>query len=894
MCSINGFFKLKGSTESIKNIENKITDIILKAEDRGRDSAGYVIFSEKNSIIIAKSIEKFSDEDDFKVRLTQDSFCLLSNNRAEPTTEFVNKKTANDVQPFSKGSIHIVHNGTIANDKELEKKYLLNRRTKIDSAIIPELLYKIWDGTAEDLQNILINEMIGSYGIAIFDENDNTLFLATNYKPLFILNDNDVLYFSSLDTYLIDDDYNERILSNKNITEVKPYTLLEINRDTKEIKQFSLYKKDIEKSNEKKKALIIASAGLDSTTAAAWAKNKMGYDVTLLHYRYSARAETKEVEAIKKIAERLDVPLVFIDLDFLKTTVGGSKLTGTKEDNSITKGNDGADGAELAIEWVPARNLVFLSIAAAYAESKNIDYIILGGNLEESGCLLDVKENCVRMFDRTKKMPSDIKIGDELLSWNFSNNKIEKTIVEEVYTPIHKRYYHIKCKGRKFKNRKQEEVFFKVSGEHPFYIKGKEFVEASKLIPGDIIMRYTELKQCELQSNTETNNGAFKKDNLIGEKNPMYGHKRDGTICHCGIIHPNNPEKIRETLKKLYENEDLVNEMKEKMNKLFSSPEGELIKKKISKAMKIMTKKRIKKLFEETGYTHWNQIPEIAEKLSKSISLAIKEGKINPAATKELPTKIEKRFINFFQKNNLPFRYTGDGQIWITSKGKHMNPDFVNLELKKIIEVTTSDFYFHTEEEKRNRKDLYQNIGWDMLYLDDLDLKNENETKLLIEQFMGGLKNGLMIDSIEIIEEEVQTYNYHCSPNNNFFIGSSGALTHNSYADNEYIFQKKFNDLLPNALNLQNKVEVLMPLANLMKSEIVKLGIEVNAPLDLTWSCYEGGNIACGECGPDYMRKTAFKMLGIKDIVEYAKNDEKFWENCISVKEKYPEFTAGK
>jgi 7-cyano-7-deazaguanine synthase len=103
------------------------------------------------------------------------------------------------------------------------------------------------------------------------------------------------------------------------------------------------------------------------------------------------------------------------------------------------------------------------------------------------------------------------------------------------------------------------------------------------------------------------------------------------------------------------------------------------------------------------------------------------------------------------------------------------------------------------------------------------------------------------------------------------------------YADNELIFQRKFNNILPNALNLQNKVEVLSPVANLMKHEIIKLGLEIGAPLHLTWSCYEDGDKPCGECGPDFMRRVGFKMNKVKDMQSYKKQNELYWDDCKDV-----------
>ncbi len=186
---------------------------------------------------------------------------------------------------------------------------------------------------------------------------------------------NDVLYFTSLDEYLDNDDYND-IFNDKKVMEVKPYTLLKI--EDGKIDSFDLYRK-----KERKKALIIASSGLDSTVCISWAKDQ-GYDVSLLHFKYKCRAEKKELEHIRKIKDFYNCELVEIDTNFFKDVIKHSKLV---DDNSVISENE--KGAELAIEWVPARNLIFMSIAGGYAEAHNFDYIILGGNLEESGSYPD-------------------------------------------------------------------------------------------------------------------------------------------------------------------------------------------------------------------------------------------------------------------------------------------------------------------------------------------------------------------------------------------------------------------------------------------------------------------------------------------------------------------------
>jgi len=101
-----------------------------------------------------------------------------------------------------------------------------------------------------------------------------------------------------------------------------------------------------------------------------------------------------------------------------------------------------------------------------------------------------------------------------------------------------------------------------------------------------------------------------------------------------------------------------------------------------------------------------------------------------------------------------------------------------------------------------------------------------------------------------------------------------------AYPDNEMEFIRLLNQVLPYAVGPNKNVELLMPVGHLVKHEIVKLGLEVGAPLHLTWSCYDKGPRHCGRCGPCYMRRLAFKINGVRDPVEYnlpAEVEEEFW-----------------
>jgi 7-cyano-7-deazaguanine synthase len=88
-----------------------------------------------------------------------------------------------------------------------------------------------------------------------------------------------------------------------------------------------------------------------------------------------------------------------------------------------------------------------------------------------------------------------------------------------------------------------------------------------------------------------------------------------------------------------------------------------------------------------------------------------------------------------------------------------------------------------------------------------------------------------------------------------------------AYPDNEQIFGIRINDVLPYAVKGYCRVRLLQPFAGYMKHHIVRDGLALGMPYEVTWSCYESGLAHCGSCGPCMMRKTAFTMNGATDPV---------------------------
>lgn len=81
----------------------------------------------------------------------------------------------------------------------------------------------------------------------------------------------------------------------------------------------------------------------------------------------------------------------------------------------------------------------------------------------------------------------------------------------------------------------------------------------------------------------------------------------------------------------------------------------------------------------------------------------------------------------------------------------------------------------------------------------------------------------------------------------------------------------EFAEAMNKAINIgtYGKISIERPLINMNKAEVVKTGLALNVPYELTWSCYEGKEKACGTCGTCIDRLNAFHLNGVKDPIEY-------------------------
>ena len=366
MCSIFGMYRYHS------NAPARVTsDAVHRAFVRGRDSWGVV-----SPVGAVRSLD--TDEATWRtLEGVVGEHWVIGNTRAEPTTEWVRDKTAESAQPFRAGALTVAHNGTFANDVALCERYGVP--TSIPGEAHSEVDTARWARVAahvvyapEDVLRLL-GESVGSYGIAVGHE-DGWLVLAANYKPIWTRFVHGAIEFTSVapdgESFL------ERL--HNGWTMLPPYSAL-ILRPHREPEWVNL------REPVEERALVVCSGGLDSTVAATMSARDRLTD--LLHITYGCRAQAREVESVRHVAEYLGVRLHHVDLTDVFRVIGNSRLTGTWE--GAETGNGGADGAEYAHEWVPARNLILLAVAAGVAEAHGYTHLVLGNNIEEAGAYPD-------------------------------------------------------------------------------------------------------------------------------------------------------------------------------------------------------------------------------------------------------------------------------------------------------------------------------------------------------------------------------------------------------------------------------------------------------------------------------------------------------------------------
>jgi 7-cyano-7-deazaguanine synthase len=145
----------------------------------------------------------------------------------------------------------------------------------------------------------------------------------------------------------------------------------------------------------RKRAVVLSSGGIDSTTAMAIAKSQ-GYEVYSLSFRYGQR-HAIELEAAARVARTLGAKEhLVIDIDLAQ--IGGSALT---DDLPVPKARSEREmKSGIPVTYVPARNTIFLSYALAWAEVIEASDIFIGVNAIDYSGYPDCRPEYIEAFER--------------------------------------------------------------------------------------------------------------------------------------------------------------------------------------------------------------------------------------------------------------------------------------------------------------------------------------------------------------------------------------------------------------------------------------------------------------------------------------------------------------
>ena len=185
-------------------------------------------------------------------------------------------------------------------------------------------------------------------------------------------------------------------------------------------------------NNKKNKAIILLSGGLDSVVSLAEAIEQGLQFELALTFDYGQKAFQKEFDSSKKIADYYKIKHECIKLDWLQKITKTSLVSEQKipdvnesdlDDQTITNNS-------MKNVWIPNRNGLFINIAAAYADSYNYDYIVIGANKEEASTFSDNSKQFINSMNEVLKTSTNhnIKVLAPLI--DLDKNEIVKKALD--------------------------------------------------------------------------------------------------------------------------------------------------------------------------------------------------------------------------------------------------------------------------------------------------------------------------------------------------------------------------------------------------------------------------------------------------------------------------------
>jgi len=158
------------------------------------------------------------------------------------------------------------------------------------------------------------------------------------------------------------------------------------------------------------KALVLLSGGQDSTTSLFWARNKFGYVETLsFDYGQRHKIELKSAKKIARLADAGNTVIKIKEFEALKNNALLDKKINLKGRDSVNK--------NLPASFVPGRNILFLTVAAAFAYTRGIRDIVIGVSQVDYSGYPDCRAGFIRSMEKTLSigMEYPVKIHTPLI-----------------------------------------------------------------------------------------------------------------------------------------------------------------------------------------------------------------------------------------------------------------------------------------------------------------------------------------------------------------------------------------------------------------------------------------------------------------------------------------------
>jgi len=171
-----------------------------------------------------------------------------------------------------------------------------------------------------------------------------------------------------------------------------------------------------------------------------------------------------------------------------------------------------------------------------------------------------------------------------------------------------------------------------------------------------------------------------------------------------------------------------------------------------------------------------------------------------------------------------------------------------------------ADFY-HVPEKDRKVIDMtfLKQIGGSSLTDDQIDVKNYKGDSDSIPDSYVPFRNSIILSLAVSWAEVVGATKLYIGAN---YEDSPG------YPDCRPSYYEAFNKVIKEGTKAGN-IEILTPVILLKKKEIVKRGVDLKVPFDLSWSCYKNSDKACGICDSCALRLRGFREAGLKDPIDY-------------------------